>query len=378
MDYRILALAQSAGTQFCRLGSNRRQVAYRCQEIVRKGFVKRCVLRLWAGSGVALVLGLALVVAPNLSSAQQSPKVPHIGVLAPQRSSESPSVQRIPFEQGLRDLGWTPGKDVIIEYRYAEGDLRKLAQLAAELVALHVDVIVARSPPAIRAAQKATVTIPIVMAASTDPVREGFVKSLGRPSGNITGLAIFVDDLGAKQLEWLKAAVPKLQRVAILVNPTMNVDQDTPFLANLNATARALNIEVAVIEASRPEDIPTAFADLQRQRADALLVRADPLVLEPHAADIVALTAAQHLPAIYPWRLYVDAGGLMSYATGLSAFHRRSATYVDRILKGGVRPENLPVEQPLTYELVINLKTAKALGLVVPSLLLLQADEVIR
>lgn len=330
--------------------------------------------RMFIGS---IALGLALMGGLNMVSAQTSPKVPHIGVLAPQKSTEAATLQRIPFEQGLRELGWTPGKDVIIEYRYAEGDLRKLGELAAELVSMRVDVIVARSPPAIHAAQRATATIPIVMSASADPVREGFVKSLGRPGGNITGLAIFVDDLGAKQLELLKTAVPQLQRVAILVNPMMNVDQDIPFLTRLNAAARDLKVELTVTELSQPEDIPTAFVAMEKGRFDAVLVRADPLLLEPHAAQIVASASAHHLPAMYPWRLYVDAGGLMSYATSLPEFHRRSATYVDKILKGA-KPESLPVEQPLIYELVINLKTAKALGLVIPPILLYQANELIR
>lgn len=324
-----------------------------------------------------VVLGLALLGGSHIVCAQLPSAVPRVGVLSPQNSTEAATLQRIPFEQGLRELGWTPGRDVIIEYRYAEGDLRKLADLAAELVGLRVNVIVARSPPAIRAAQQATAAIPIIMAAGTDPVREGFVKSLGRPGGNISGLAVFVDDLGAKQLELLKTAVPKLRRVAVLVNPTMSAEQDRPFLAQLNAVARGLKADVAVIEVDRPKNIETAFATIAQGRFDALLVRADPLVLEPHAAEVVRLASAQHLPAMYPWRLYVDAGGLMSYATGLSAFHRRSATYVDKILRGA-RPESLPIEQPLIYELVINLKTAKALGLEVPSLLLLQANEVIR
>lgn len=329
---------------------------------------RRDFIRALAGSAIT---------APFSLHAQPSPKVPHVGVLAPQKSSEAATVQRIPFELGLHERGWTPGKDVLIEYRFAEGDLQRLDMLAAELVGLRVDVIVARSPPAIRAAQKATATIPIVMAASSDPVREGFVKSLGRPGGNITGLAIFVDDLGAKQLELLKATVPGLQRVAVLVNPAMSVDQDAPFLKRLNTTANALRIEVTVIEVHRAEDLPAVFAGMEKDRIDAVLVRADPLLLEPHAAEIVALASTHHLPAMYPWRLYVDWGGLMCYATGLPELHTRSAAYVDKILKGA-KPENLPVEQPLIYELVINLKTAQALGLVVPSQLQLRANEVLR
>ena len=333
------------------------------------------------GKGRRLVVSfcLALAAAATCNScAPPAPKVRHVGVLAPQKSTEPASLQRIPFEDGLRKLGWTPGKDVVIEYRYAEGDTEKLAELATELVRLPVDVIVARAPPSIRAAQKATDAVPIVMAASADPVREGFVASLGRPGGNITGLAIFTDDLGGAQLQKLTEAVTplKLRRVAVLVNPAMMTDQDKPFLSRLGDNAGRLGIAVQVIEVTRPEDIVTAFAVMQERQCDALLVRADPLLLEPHAAEIVSLAAAHHLPAMYPWRSYVAAGGLMSYATSLSEVHRRSAAYVDKILKGA-KPENLPVEQPLVYSMVINLKAAKALGLSVPSEVLLQADEVL-
>ena len=327
--------------------------------------------------GLIAVCGLASAGIDNRRKAQSSPGTPRIGVLSPQKSTEPPAVQRIHFEQGLRELGWTPDRNVVIEYRYAEGDIRRLPALAAELIELGVDVIVARSPPAIHAAQQATATVPIVMAASAEPVREGFVRSLGRPGGNITGLAIIVDDLGAKQLELLKMAVPTLRHVAILVNPTMKVDQDIPFLARLDSTARALAARMMVMDLSRPEDIPMAFAAIEKARVDALLVRADPLLLEPHAADVVALATAHRLPAIYPWRIYVDAGGLMSYATALSKMHWRSAAYVDKILKGA-KPANLPVEQPLVYELIVNLKAADAIGLAMPTLLLFQATEVIR
>jgi putative ABC transport system substrate-binding protein len=301
---------------------------------------------------------------------------PRVGVLAPQKSTEPASLQREPFERGLRELGWAPGKTVIIEYRYAEGDMHRLAELADELVKLKPDVIVARAPQAIRAAQRATATIPIVMSAATDPVSSGFVASLARPGGNITGIA--VGDVGAKQIDFLKLAVPHLARLAVLTNPSMGVDQDRSFFTGLEAVAKTRGIEIQTFEAGSVADIDKALDAMTLARVDALMVRPDPHVLEPNAAKVVALVAAHRLPATFPWRSYVELGGLMFYATAgsQSEFHHRSSWYVDKILRGA-KPAEIAVEQPLKFELMINLKTARELGLVMPSTLLLQATEVI-
>jgi ABC-type uncharacterized transport system substrate-binding protein len=241
---------------------------------------------------------------------------------------------------------------------------------------MKVDVIVARGPQAIRAAQQATSTIPIVMAASADPVRAGFVASLAHPNGNITGLALFADDLGAKQLQLLKEAIPKLARVAVVVNPVMSTDQDEPFIKAIRSVARPSKVETQIFAVTRPEEIATAFAAMRKAHVDGLLVRADPNVLEPNLTEIVSQALKHKLPAMYPWRFYVEAGGLMSYAASVPSIHRRSATYVTRILKGE-KPESLPVELPTKFDLVINLKTAKALGLTIPPSLLQRADQVI-
>ena len=276
-------------------------------------------------------------------------------------------------------MGWTPGKNVIIEYRYAEGEIDRLPALAAELVRLPVDVIVARAPQGIRAAQAATSSVPIVMSASNDPVQQGFVSSLSRPGANITGLAITVDDLGAKQLQLLKTAVAPLKRIGVLVNSQMVADQDQQFLAGLNAAGRSLDIVIQIVAVKTASDIASAFSIMENARVDAVLVRGDPLILEPNAAQVVRLASTHRIPAMYPWRLYVDQGGLMSYSVSGSVpeFHRRSATYVDKILKGA-NPAELPVEQPQKFELIINRKTADTLGLTLPPLLLIQANQVIQ
>jgi putative tryptophan/tyrosine transport system substrate-binding protein len=297
-------------------------------------------------------------------------------VLSPQHSTESPTVQREPFAQGLHALGWEPGPSLLIEHRYAEGEVDRLPALAAELVRLPVDVIVARGGAAVRAARQATSTIPIVMSATADPVRQGFVASLARPGGNITGLAFLAQGaLEGKRLELLKEAVPGLSRVAFLVN--WRAGEAESIMQEIHTAARSLHLEVQAFEVRRPETLVEAFTAMERAQVGAFLLGADTRVLEPNLAQVVALARTHRLPAMYPWRLYVDAGGLMSYATSIPDFHRRSASYVDKILKGA-QPAKLPVEQPTQFELVINLKTAKALGFTIPPTLLFQADEVIR
>jgi putative ABC transport system substrate-binding protein len=287
-------------------------------------------------------------------------------------------VQREPFERGLRELGWTPGSNIIIERRYAEGRVERLPELAAELVRQKVDVIVTRGPQATQAARQATSMIPIVMSANPDPVGLGFIASLARPGGNITGLSFLAQGaLDGKYLELLKETVPRLARVAILTNPLALQDPDGSVQKGATAAARILRLEIQTYEVRRLQDLAEAFTAMSRARIGALLVRADPHVFESSRTQVVALALRHRLPAVYPWRLYVDAGGLMSYGASIPDFHRRSAGYVDKILKGA-KPADLPVQQPVKFELVINLKTAKALGLTIPPSLLVRADEVIK
>jgi putative ABC transport system substrate-binding protein len=318
----------------------------------------------------------SLLAMPLAAGAQQVGKLVRVGVLSPGSSTEAREVQREPFERGLRELGWLPGSTFAVEYRYAEGSVARLADLAAELVRLRVDVLVARGSIAIRAARQATSIIPIVMSSADDPVADGFVKSLARPGANITGIANLVSDLDGKRLALLKEALPGLARVAVLANPNMDLRRYKDRVAALLATARAMGVDVQVFEITRPQEIADVFGTIDKARVGAVLLRADTQVLEPNRPQVVAMTAKYRLPAMYPWNYYVEIGGLMSYATSIPGFHHRSATYVDRILRGA-KPADLPVEQPTKFELVINLKTAKALGLTIPPSLLQRADQVI-
>jgi putative ABC transport system substrate-binding protein len=316
----------------------------------------------------------SLLAAPLAAEAQPA-KAPRVGVLSPGKPPPGdPIRQREAFESGLRDLGWTPGLNIIIEYRYAEGNRERLPELAADLVRLGVGVIVGRALGSIRAAHQASRTIPIVMSAVPDPVREGLVASLARPGGNITGLSLQVEDLEGKQLELLREAVPKLARVGILVNVNtpLNEDQKT----QLEAAGRTLRVELKNFPISQREDLVSAFAAMSSDRIDAILVGRDTLVLEPNHAKVAALALKHRLPAIHHFAHFVTAGSLMSYSVDIAAVHRRSAAFVDKILKGA-KPADLPVEQPTKFELIINLKTAKALGLTIPPSLLQRADQVI-
>src|SRR5262245_47489425 len=288
--------------------------------------------------GLAVVLVLCFL-APLTAQTQPTGKVPRIGVLSPGSSSESPAVQREPFERGLRELGWTPGSNIFIEYRYAEGIPERLAELASDLVKLNVDVIVARSNPAVAAARKATASIPIVMSSANDPVTTGHVKSLAHPGGNVTGIANMVSELEAKRLELLKSAISSLTRVGVLDNAGLR----RPLGSALVAAGRALGLEVQSFTVSAQTELAETFAAMSRAGIGAVLVRAEVLILEPNRTQIATLAAKHRLPAMYPWRFYVDVGGLMSYAESVPAFHHRSATYVDRILKGA-KPAELPVE----------------------------------
>ena len=329
--------------------------------------MKSTVTRLAA---VAVLLLAGSVAVP----AQQPAKIPRVGVLRPGLPPPGDSGQREAFERGLRDLGWTPGTSILIEYRYFEGKPERLPELAAELIRLSVDVIVASAPVGVRAAQQATRTIPIVMSTLPDPVREGFVASLARPGGNTTGVTLDAQELAGKQVELLKEAVPNLSRVAVLRNPT-SAGWDVA-KRQIEAASRALKLEVKDFPVSRTEDLAPTFVAMSQAGMGAILVRRDVLIVEPNRAEVVALAAQQRLPAMYSFRQFPDSGGLMSYGVNVNDIHRRSATFVDKILKGA-KPADLPIEQPTKFELVINLKTARALRLTIPATLLVRADQVI-
>jgi putative tryptophan/tyrosine transport system substrate-binding protein len=332
---------------------------------------------MWCSAiGCIVMLILSLLVAPLATEAQLPSKVPRIGFLMPLLTPERAHTLEA-FRHRLRELGWIEGQNVAMELRYAEAgtDTARLPDLAADLVRLNVDVIVTVGGTT-RIAQSATRTIPIVMVEARDPVEAGYVTSLAQPGGNITGLAGLGAELSGKRLEILKQVVPPLSRVALLLNPTLG-GSAAGNVRETQRAAQALGVAVQVLEVRRPEDIEGAFAAVPQAGAGALLLLTDPRVLEPHLHNVVALALQSRLPAIYPWRMYVEAGGLMSYGISLQEWYRRAATYVDKILKGA-KPGDLPVEQPMQFEFIINLKTAQALGIMIPPSLLILADEVIK
>jgi len=321
-----------------------------------------------------LALGLALLAAPLAAEAQEAGKVPRIGLLLP---GAMPPGQPNPlldaFRGGLRDLGYVEGQNVVIEYRSAEGRDERFSDLLADLVRLKVAVIVTSGAPAVRVAKATTSSIPIVMAFVGDPVGMGVVANLARPGANITGLSLLDADLDGKRSELLKEAVPGLTRLAILwyaKDPGMTLS-----FSRVEVAARALGLSLQSLAVHEPDDIPAAFDAARDGRAEALIVTAQPFTLR-HRAQILDLVAKHRLPAMYTLRGLVDAGGLMAYGPSLSDLYRRAATYVDKILRGA-RPADLPVEQPTKFEFVINMKTAKALGLTIPPSLLLRADQII-
>ena len=325
-------------------------------------------------SVTSLVAAAALLLVGSVAvPAQQSAKIPRVGVLRPGNPPPADFGQWKAFEGGLRDLGWTPGTDIRIEYRYAEGKPERLSQLAAELVRLPVDVIVASATTGVRAAQQATRTIPIVMSTLPDPVGSGFVASLARPGGNTTGLTLDSEEMTGKQLELLKEVVPRLSSVAVLGNPISHA----ALPRQTAAAGAALGLKVRNFLVNHARDLAPTFAAMRQARVGAVLVLRDPGVIERNLAEVVALAAQQRLPALYFFRQFPDAGGLMSYGSNVNDIHRRSAAFVDKILKGA-KPADLPIEQPTKFELFINLKTARALGLTIPQSLLLRADQVIQ
>jgi putative ABC transport system substrate-binding protein len=323
--------------------------------------------------GLLVTLTLAMLVAPPTAAAQPPATIPRIGYLA--GSSLTALAARIEaFRQGLRDLGYVEGDTIVIEWRSAEGHFEHLRALAAELVRLKVDLLVSPGPTVTRVLKEATTTIPIVMAQDTDPVRSGFVASLARPGGNITGLATLSPEVGGKHLELLKELVPYLARVAVMGNSTNPGNAEA--FSETERAAGAFGVHLHYLDVRDPKEIEMAFRAATKARADALLVLGNP-VLNAHRTHVVALAAKSRLPATYTRPEFVDAGGLMTYGTSYNDLYRRAAIYVDKILKGA-KPADLPVEQPTQFELVINLKTAQALGLTIPPSLLFQADKVIR
>jgi putative ABC transport system substrate-binding protein len=313
-----------------------------------------------------------LLRAPRASEAQPPRRLPRIGFLGTRTLSDF-GVDA--FRQGLRDLGWIEGQTIVVDYRFAQGSLDQLPDLAAELVRLKVDIIVAQATPGAAAAKKATETIPIVMVPVGDPVGLGLIASLARPGGNVTGLSYSVGGLGiiGKQLELLKETVPRIRRVAILLNPANPTRQVA--MRDVKVAAGSLGVQARFLEARDPDEFEGAFAAMARGRMEALVVTADTMFVL-HRQRLADLASRSRVPAAYSWREHVEAGGLMSYGPSLSDLFRRSATFVDRILKGA-KPGDLPVEQPTTFELVVNLKAARALGLTIPPSLLARADHVI-
>jgi len=319
------------------------------------------------------MLGTAAAL-PLAVHAQQTARVRRVGWLSP-GSGTSDENFLASFRDGLRELGWVVGQNIAIEPRWAEGRFERLPDLAAELVRLKVDVIVAAVTQASLAAKHATGTIPIVMVGVGDPLGSGLVDSLARPSGNVTGPSSMLAEVSKKQLALLKETVPKASPVAVLWNPANPVWQAAA-LRETEVAARAMGLRLQLLEARGPDELEGAFAAMTRERAGVLFVPAD-IIFVRHAQQMADLAARHRLPAMYGFREHVEAGGLMSYAASFSVIFRRAATFVDKILKGA-RPADLPVEQPTKFELVINLKTAKALGITIPQSVLQLADEVIQ
>ena len=318
-------------------------------------------------------VGAGLLAAPLVAGAQQAGRVHRIGYLTGGLSTDRPHLIEA-FRQGLRELGWVEGQNIVIEYRYAEGRFDRLPDLAAELVRLKVDIIVAVATPASAAAKNATGTIPIVGISLGDPVGTGLIASLARPGGNITGVSysVGVETIG-KGLELLNEIVPNVRWVAILSNPGNPLH--APAVRDLKVAARSLGEQLQLLDARGPTEFDGAFAAMAKERVGGLFVVADTM-FNLHRARLVELAAKSRLPAAYGTRDAVESGGLMSYGPSLPDLFERGATYVDKILKGA-KPADLPVEQPTKFELVINLKTAKALGLTIPPSLLARVDEIV-
>jgi putative ABC transport system substrate-binding protein len=326
------------------------------------------------GHGLRLaVLVLAILVGPLAAEALQGGKVPRIGVLTGTSSEGSPVYA---LRQGLRELGYVEGQNIVIEWRWADGRIEQLPDLAAELVRLKVDVIVTNSTPAARAAKNATRTIPIVLGLAGDPVRTGLVASLARPGGNVTGLSGMAAELAGKRLELLREILPTTARVAVLLNPGNPYPYHAVSWSEAQNAARVLGLELRSLEVRAAPDLDRALSTVTSWRAQAVWMFGDP-ELDQYLRRILNFAARRRLPTLFDARLYAEAGGLVAYGVSYSERLRRAAVFVDKILKGA-KPADLPVEQPTKFELIINLKTAKALGLTIPQSVLVRADEVIK
>src|SRR5262245_28485955 len=321
---------------------------------------------------ICITLGVLLFALGSVAKAQQPKKLPRIGFLAPgSSSSDSPRID--PFRQGLRELGYTEGQNIVIELRFAEGKSERLSVLLAELIQLKVDVIVLSGTPAAQVAKQATTTIPIVMGTSADPVGTQLVASLARPGGNVTGLSTLGSDLSGKRLELLKEVVPGVSRIAVLSNPT---NQSVPaLLRETEIAAQSLGVQVQFLETRAPNELNKVFVAI-KERSRALMVVPDPMLFAQRKR-LSDLAAKNRLPTMAEWEEFVQAGGLMSYGPSFREMFRRAAAYVDKILKGRT-PADLPVEQPTKFEFVINLKTAKQIGVTIPPNVLARADKVIK
>ncbi len=330
------------------------------------------------GAVLSIALAIGMVLTPPAAAAQQARKVHRIGILLSGPAEQQPIRAVLDaFRQGLRELGYVEGQNIVIEYRSTQGRVERFLDLAAELGRLKVDLILAGPTPAASAAKQATSTIPIVAAAMGDPVEDGLVASLARPGGNITGLTYLGPELVAKRLQLLKEAVPGVSRVATLWHPGAYGERTMRgMLKETEVAARALGVQLQLVEVRGPNDFDKAFSAMTRERAGALIQLPSTMFFVEHRR-IVDLAAKSRLPAIYETREYVEAGGLMAYGANIPDLFRRAAVYVDKILKGA-KPADLPVEQPTKFELVINMKTAKALGLTIPQSMFIRADEVIQ
>ena len=318
------------------------------------------------------LLGGTVVAAPMIAIAQEARKLPRIGFLGNSTAALEANLVG-PFREGLRDLGYVEGRNILIEYRWAEGDYERFPSLIAELIALKVDVIVTAGTPAAQAVKRATASIPLVMVAVGDPVGTKLVASLARPGGNATGLTSIAPELEGKRLELLKEVLPKVSRVAVLWNPSNAYQIGSE--KEVQAAAKVLHLSVTSLPVRNHDQLGGAFVAIVKERADAVVVLADRIFLH-NRERIADFAITNRLPGMNAYRELVEAGGLMSFGPSYAVMHRQAATYVDKILKGA-RPGDLPVEQPAKFELVINLKTAKALGVTIPQSLVLRADEVI-
>jgi len=322
---------------------------------------------------LSIVIATVLLTVAVVADAQQATKIPRIGYIG--TNSPTTNAARIEaFRQGLRALGYVEGKNIVIEWRWAEGQLDRLPALTAELVRLKVDIIVSAGPALTRLLKDATKTIPIIMGFDNDPVGNGFVASLARPGGNITGLSTLAPEISGKQLELLKETLPKLSRVAVLGNSTLPGSAQA--LKEIELAGRGFKVKLQFLDVLNPKDIKTAFRAAVKGRAEAVLVLQNP-ILSYNRKQVIDLAVKNRLPVIYDRTEFVEDGGLMTYSVNIADLDRRAATYVDKILKGRT-PADLPVEQPMRFEFIINLKAAKQIGLTIPPNVLVRADKVIR